>query len=51
MSYQFQRELSNLRKNLLALGALVEDMLTQAVVSLLNRDGALGDQHGHELRL
>ena len=44
MSYQFQRELSNLRKNLLALGALVEDMLTQAVVSLLNRDGALGDQ-------
>lgn len=44
MSYQFQRELSGLRKSLLGLGALVEDMLTQAVVSLLNRDGALGDQ-------
>jgi phosphate transport system protein len=43
MSVQFQRELNTVRKNLLSLGAVVEDLLTKAMVALINRDRELAD--------
>lgn len=41
MSVHFQRDLELLRKKILGLGAMVEDALSNAVLALVNRDGAL----------
>jgi phosphate transport system protein len=43
MSIHFQRELSHLRKQILAVGAAVEDAISQAIAALLTRDGKLAE--------
>jgi phosphate transport system protein len=44
MTIFFQRELEKLRKDLLALGAQVEDALAKSIHALIERDAALAEQ-------